>query len=380
MTGSTASTWLQNLVTADVGALTPSQPLYAAALNFKGRVVFDAFIALPPNSASSLPKDPPASSSPSLATPPPPVSSYWLLLPSSLVGAALAHMEKLNFRHKVHLTHRLDLHTWAVLSVHSTHLDLSRLSVPDSLLTFQDPRTPALGVVAVTPQATALPPHYPVLPRSLYRLLLSLHTVPDLPSIPAYSTPEAAASPAAAASLPLPLELSLHSLHAVSFSKGCYLGQEVTARAHFTGQLRKRLYSAALSRRATEGEAMRRTGRLPRLSELRDGEGLFCYHGIDWGWKEAEVVGEAVWTQGSDGKDREVGRVYQQALNVVVALLRTEAVERGSRLWVAGKDGAQWAVECFEADWWPAEEQRQAEEESGHLFEGGKVMEAEAMR
>ena len=30
-------------------------------------------------------------------------------------------------------------------------------------------------------------------------------------------------------------------LHSVSFTKGCYLGQELTARAHFTGVVRKRI-------------------------------------------------------------------------------------------------------------------------------------------
>lgn len=39
----------------------------------------------------------------------------------------------------------------------------------------------------------------------------------------------------------LPLDLGLHLLNAVSFSKGCYLGQELTARTFFTGVLRNRI-------------------------------------------------------------------------------------------------------------------------------------------
>ena len=35
------------------------------------------------------------------------------------------------------------------------------------------------------------------------------------------------------------LEFSFESLHGVSFSKGCYVGQEVTARSKFRGQVRK---------------------------------------------------------------------------------------------------------------------------------------------
>lgn len=39
----------------------------------------------------------------------------------------------------------------------------------------------------------------------------------------------------------IPLECNLERLEGVSFSKGCYIGQELTARTHFKGQVRKRL-------------------------------------------------------------------------------------------------------------------------------------------
>lgn len=45
---------------------------------------------------------------------------------------------------------------------------------------------------------------------------------------------------------PLPLNLALHMLSAVDFDKGCYLGQELTARTHFTGVLRKRITPVAI--------------------------------------------------------------------------------------------------------------------------------------
>ena len=46
---------------------------------------------------------------------------------------------------------------------------------------------------------------------------------------------------AAAAGHVIPLECNLDKLNAISFTKGCYVGQELIARSHFQGLIRKRL-------------------------------------------------------------------------------------------------------------------------------------------
>ena len=44
----------------------------------------------------------------------------------------------------------------------------------------------------------------------------------------------------------VPQMLNLHSVNGVSFSKGCYPGQEVVARMHFLGKLKRRMYLAQI--------------------------------------------------------------------------------------------------------------------------------------
>jgi folate-binding protein YgfZ len=45
----------------------------------------------------------------------------------------------------------------------------------------------------------------------------------------------------------LPLECNFEQLGAIAFDKGCYLGQELTARTHYTGVVRKRTVAGVLS-------------------------------------------------------------------------------------------------------------------------------------
>lgn len=54
----------------------------------------------------------------------------------------------------------------------------------------------------------------------------------------------------------LPQELHLDKLDAVSFTKGCYLGQEVIARLHYLGKLKKHLWQIELSQAQTPGSKL----------------------------------------------------------------------------------------------------------------------------
>lgn len=68
----------------------------------------------------------------------------------------------------------------------------------------------------------------------------------------------------------VPLECNLDVQGGVNFSKGCYLGQELIARAHFNGVIRKRLFPVLLSSRDETSSLLNRSLQCTSLAQLND--------------------------------------------------------------------------------------------------------------
>jgi tRNA-modifying protein YgfZ len=58
----------------------------------------------------------------------------------------------------------------------------------------------------------------------------------------------------------LPQMVALDAIGGVSFDKGCYPGQEIVARTHYLGDLKRQLYLAHLESRAQAGDELLETG------------------------------------------------------------------------------------------------------------------------
>ncbi|HUX79100.1 MAG TPA: folate-binding protein [Alphaproteobacteria bacterium] len=210
--GEDKATFLQGLISNDIQLVTPERTIYATLLNPQGRFLYDFFI---------MEKD----------------GSYLLDVEAARLEALLKKLSLYKLRSKVTLTPRPDRQVFAVWgdSVAAT-LDLPVEAGAAHNGIFMDPRLVELGVRAMSKdslkdfQATT-PQDY-----DLHRLKLGV------PEGGKDLIPERA----------ILLESGLDELNAISWTKGCYMGQELTARTKYRGLVRKRIFPVIIEGKAPE--------------------------------------------------------------------------------------------------------------------------------
>jgi tRNA-modifying protein YgfZ len=242
--GPDALHFLQGLTTADVRTLrNPNDAVFAAFLNPKGRTVAEATVSLSQSSKDGAPE-------------------LLLDVPEGQVATLAAQLLRYKLRRNVDIRDLSDEHAvFALPSLHpfATSTDAERAALVETATrlrravqeggpssasaVYLDPRSPRLGLRLLAPSSClaaverAEPglvavqyPHFEML-----RLLLGV--------------PEGAEVVDA-----VPAEWNAEYLGAVSFGKGCYIGQELVARTHFRGAVRKRYVPLVLQ---AEGAAAR---------------------------------------------------------------------------------------------------------------------------
>ncbi|GHC27073.1 YgfZ/GcvT domain-containing protein [Aidingimonas halophila] len=172
---------------------------------------------------------------------------FWLILDASLTSSLKQHLDKFAVFYKVEMTHRDDI----------AMIGLTGADAPALLEARLDIEPPGLWYGRAKDDIQVL--RHPG-PRP--RLLLCL---PDSLAIPTWEKLSLQAKPVGNAvwrlhdiqaglawldvsqqDTYLPQMLNWEALGGISFKKGCYTGQEVVARAHFRGQVKKRLVRAQL--------------------------------------------------------------------------------------------------------------------------------------
>ncbi|KAF1492172.1 hypothetical protein FQV17_0009400, partial [Megadyptes antipodes antipodes] len=152
---------------------------------------------------------------------------------SGVLDAIQKHLKLYKIRRKVNIAPCLDLSLWAVVPGERAG-DIARSltkCADQALILTPDPRTEVMGWRLITKKGANLSE---IIPGSRIGNIQDYHRhrykqgvpegVKDLPP-----------------GVALPLESNLAYMNGISFTKGCYIGQELTARTHHVGVIRKRL-------------------------------------------------------------------------------------------------------------------------------------------
>ncbi|XP_012328092.1 LOW QUALITY PROTEIN: putative transferase CAF17, mitochondrial [Aotus nancymaae] len=270
---------------AAADAPPPPRAGYAHFLNVQGRTLYDVILyGLREHSEE--------------------MSGFLLECDSSVQGELQKHLALYRIRRKVTVEPHPDLRVWAVLPRSPEACGAAPLQEragADAILV-RDPRTPRMGWRLLTQnEGPALVPGGRLGDLWDYHQHRYLQGVPegvrDLPP-----------------GVALPLESNLAFMNGVSFTKGCYIGQELTARTHHMGVIRKRLFPV-------------------RLLDPPPTSGI--------------APGAAVLTESG----QTVGKYRAGQGNVGLALLHSEKIK--GPLHIRASKGAQVALAASVPDWWP---------------------------
>ncbi|KAM4728442.1 putative transferase CAF17 homolog, mitochondrial [Anableps anableps] len=233
--GQDTSPFLQGIITNDMRLL--EEPgcavMYSHMLNVQGRTLYDILLYSLKETEGG--------------------HGVFLECDSMVENSILKHLKIYKIRRKLSISLCPELSVWAVLSRQSSpdqEASKPELSAPEKAVVWEaDPRTLQMG----------------------WRLVLQSHVDPleIIASCQKGDTEDyhrhrySIGLPEGVDDLPpgvaLPLESNLVYMHGISFSKGCYIGQELTARTHHTGVIRKRLMPVRFSsplQQVEEGAAL----------------------------------------------------------------------------------------------------------------------------
>jgi folate-binding protein YgfZ len=201
ISGPQARDFLQGLVTNDVvGGLAPGTGLYAALLSPQGKILFD-FLVTEGEGAVLID------------------------VAKESQDALIKKLRLYRLRAKVEIEAREPLGVYSNLQGHP---DNRPTSYADRAITFRDPRLAALGTRSIGAKAEMPVELHPAAEYHVARLALGVPEGADFGSEKIFA-----------------LDAGLDELNGVSFTKGCYVGQELTSRMKHRATSRKRILQVA---------------------------------------------------------------------------------------------------------------------------------------
>ena len=202
VTGAEAETFLDNLVTNDVTSMTNGEGRFAALLTPQGKILFDFFICSNPMR-----------------------ETFFLEVARDKAAELVKRLALYKLRAKVEIENYSDQLTVAALWAAQTE------PIADGLVAFHDPRLESLGYRILVKSDRAedlLPPLGTAVTPADYHAHRIAHGIPEGgKDFPFGDT--------------FPHEANMDRLNGVSFTKGCFIGQEVVARMQHKTVVRKRI-------------------------------------------------------------------------------------------------------------------------------------------
>lgn len=237
--GKDAFDFLQSIVTQDLNLLESQPAVYAALLTSRGKFLFDFFILKHEN-------------------------NYWIDCHKN----ELMHLARAFYKYK--LNNQIDFEDLS----EDYNIYAMWENEPNAQTThsYPDPRHKMLGQRIIAPVDS---PFTADANMADYTNLRITHTIPD----GVYDGFKEKS---------LPSDLNLDLLHAVSFEKGCYVGQEVTSRLHHKTGPKKRLFTITFDgEKPTPGTALKRgpmeAGHVFTTSSKNEGLAIIKLREIDKG-------------------------------------------------------------------------------------------------
>ncbi|CAH2094541.1 unnamed protein product [Euphydryas editha] len=220
--GQDASAFLQGLITNDMKHFEEgAKSMYAMFLNNKGRVMYDTLIHKWDNDESFL-----------------------IECDKKLISLLQKHLKIYKLKRKVEIEEvDKDFKIWALIQPETTTVP----EIKNDVNIYKDPRLADLGYRIISSTDTKVSHIIEMIGKDIvpkdnedgykylrYKLGVS-EGAEDLPLGTSF-----------------PLEANCDYLHGVSFHKGCYIGQELTARIHHTGVVRKRIMPVKFNQSITK--------------------------------------------------------------------------------------------------------------------------------
>ncbi|XP_065054414.1 putative transferase CAF17 homolog, mitochondrial [Rhopilema esculentum] len=245
--GQDSAKFLQGMITNDLAQLEneDSNIMFSMFLNSQGRVLYDALLYSVPNENSE----------------------YFLEVGSAAVEGIVKVLKMYKLRAKVEFVDASsEVDVWAMFS--ESGLIETDIQSDQKIVAYKDPRLDALGIRMLVPWNQSpvdllnIGPHISVGPAVYDEHRYKLGVAEGIDEIPQGNA--------------LPLEYNLAWINGVNFSKGCYIGQELTARTQHVGQIRKRIMPIQLLPQEKIKEYPQLAPQTPVKTDTGKGAGKIC--------------------------------------------------------------------------------------------------------